>query len=250
MSDEEKNALPAFYTKPVVLNAQEHSGQSFVAAANYSFAHSVNCVPIVLGEIPNVLPHYPIVFADGPEPMLVALLGLRNAENLFVDAAGRWQAGAYIPAYVRRYPFILIRLPNGDVALGAEPDPTFLTVGGQPLFADGRPTETANGIYRFCHDFQTAMEETQNFCREVAAAGLLKAKVCTIKRDDGRSIRLTGFSAIEEADLDGLDNHTVNGWRKKHYLKYLYFQIASMARIGQFAGRLEVPPAAPAIDQK
>ena len=42
----------------------------------------------------------------------VAILGLRGAANQFVNSEGAWREGKYIPAYVRRYPFILMESPD------------------------------------------------------------------------------------------------------------------------------------------
>lgn len=239
MADEQPENLPTFYTNPIVLNMNDHADLTYAATGDFSFARKVNCVPVALGEIPRLLPHYPVVFTVGEVPMLVALLGIHNEENLFVDEAGHWAENVYIPAYVRRYPFLLVRLANGDVALGADLDPAFLNGTGAKLFEAGKPTQVSQDLFRFCAEYQKALEETQTFCKEVSAAGLLQPKTCTLQMKDGKGVRITGFSAVDEAKLDDLDNRTANGWRKQHFLKYLYFHLASLERIGDFGLRLE-----------
>lgn len=237
---ETQNNVPMLYKAPIILNMKEHANLCYTPTRNFSFAREVNCVPVALGEIPRVLPHYPVVFTDDKEPVLVALLGIRNNENLFVNDDGTWAEGVYIPAYVRRYPFLLVRMQNNDVALGGELDPQVLNdVSGDRLFRDGQPTPAAQEIYRFCMEYQNALEETRKLCSEVAAAGLLKTRTCTVNLTNGKKFRLVGFSSVDEAALDALDNHTANGWRKKHYLKYLYFHLASLERIGDFGVRAE-----------
>ena len=53
--------------------------------------------------------YYPIVFSDESVP-IAAVVGLRNDSNLFVDSQGQWLADESLPAYVRRYPFILMAI--------------------------------------------------------------------------------------------------------------------------------------------
>lgn len=228
--------MPMFYNSLAVLNANDHSNLKLVAQRKYSYAAKANSVPVLLGELPALLPHYPVVFTTGEEPMLVALLGLRQDENLYVDEKGDWLEGTYVPAYVRRYPFILARVDDGNnMVLSADVHPDVLGPEGIDLFQNGQPTDAARDAFRFCADFQKAWEETGVFCKEVRAAGLLKDQTCTLQPPTGAAIRLTGFCAVDEEALDGLDNHTANNWRKKHLLKYLYLHLASMNRIGNFA---------------
>lgn len=256
----EENMMPLFYQNPTVLNAKEHSDLSLSDTRSYAFARHCNSVPVVLSEIPFLLPYYPVIFTTGPNPVLVAVLGVRNNENLFVDDNGKWREDAYVPAYVRRYPFILTEIdeaPGSDkkvALLGAELETGFFANSGErKLFSAGKPTQLAADAYRFCVDFQHDWDATRTFCKEVADAGILEDKSCNLKTPSGKSFKLTGFSAVNEEKLDGLDNHTVNAWRKKHVLKHLYYHLASLERIGFFVPMLEKAmageaPAAPAYD--
>ena len=63
-------------------------------------------VPLTVGEFPIAGIYYPIIFAgDRYQPL--AVMGMRQGSNLFVGADGAFEVGAYIPAYIRRYPFVL-----------------------------------------------------------------------------------------------------------------------------------------------
>ena len=148
MSQSPRAALPPPYKSPVLLTARDHGALAYRKPDSYAFARSINSVPVVMNEIPKLLPHYPIAFTTGPNPVLIALLGARNDENLFVGPNGEWTPGAYIPAYLRRYPFILMEMPDKVLALSAEMDPEFLGAEGERLFADGAVITTrAKALY-------------------------------------------------------------------------------------------------------
>jgi len=93
------------YRSPVVLRFEQHRDLCVKPAGDYSFARDVNAVPISVGEFMPAIRNYPIVFAEGSLTP-VAILGLKQGENRFLTAGGAWRRDAYIPAYLRRYPFI------------------------------------------------------------------------------------------------------------------------------------------------
>lgn len=229
--------MSTLYNSTVVLTAEKHGDLKLAKERSFAFSKNLNCVPVTLEEITKLVPYYPVVFLDGKAPVLVAALGVRADENLFVDDKGNWAPGCYVPAFVRRYPFALAKIANDKYALAAQIDTTQFCAEGIPLFADKRPSQLSRDVFRFCSQFQKGMDEALAFGEEIRDAGLLQAKVCTLKLKAGGSLKLTGFTAIDENALDELDNRTVNGWRKKHCLKYLYHHIASLERMGDLAVR-------------
>jgi hypothetical protein len=244
MTSTESPALPPPYVKPVILNAREHAALAYTKPPTHNFARRMNSVPVVLGEIPQLLPHYPIAFTTGKEPVLIAILGARNEENLFVSADGKWLADTYIPAYVRRYPFILMKMPDEKLILAAEMDNEFLGREGEALFAAERPTRVAQGAFQFCLEYQKAFEATSLFCNAVHESGLLKNKRSSLTTPSGAKINLTGFAAVDASALDELDNRTANNFRKQHWLGALYCHVASLERLQSFPRRLDQRKAA------
>ena len=104
-----------FYERVVPLNEQVHAGLKVRPAASFAYAAAVNSVPLLASEFFECAREYPIVFARGQSgPLPAVLLGLRESENLFVDGAGKWNA-RYVPAFVRRYPFVPANGPGGDL---------------------------------------------------------------------------------------------------------------------------------------
>lgn len=235
----QNDPVPVLYKAPVTLNAELHGDLKVSRRRSYGYAKNVNSVPVVLSEFLQLLAHYPVVFGPGDPPMLIALLGIRQDENLFVDDGGNWTPNTYIPAYVRRYPFILADMGNSRYGLAAELDPAFFGEEDSPLFEQGRPAKAAELALRFCLELQKEFEATQKFCKAIMDSGLLRPKVFNVADRSGRKMQLSGFAAIDPEMLDTLNNRTANAWRKQHWLGPVYWHIASMERLKSFPGGLE-----------
>ncbi|HEV7268078.1 MAG TPA: SapC family protein [Falsiroseomonas sp.] len=95
-----------FYRSVVPVNFQRHKDWSVKTGESYAFAAEVNSVPVTAVEFAPAAAEYPVVFAGNEDAVFPAvILGARTNENLYVDAEGKW-LGRYIPAFVRRYPFV------------------------------------------------------------------------------------------------------------------------------------------------
>ena len=92
------------YKNPIFLNSVTHKSVKIAPVTRYTIAKGLNSVVIVGQEFLESAKHYPIVFTKTPndEIIPVVVLGLRNNENLFVDAEGRWREERYVPAFFRR----------------------------------------------------------------------------------------------------------------------------------------------------
>jgi hypothetical protein len=232
-----------FYERAVPLNREQHRDLRVIQRpAPFGFASRTNSLLLAAVELPLAAREYPIVFVgqdDGPYT-LGALVGLRDAENLFVNTDGAWAPSAYVPAFVRRYPFVL--------AEGAENDPLTVFVDeaydgvsmteGQPIFdADGKETEYLSGVINFLRDFHGEMKRTAAFASRVAELGLLEQKTVSIERD-GASQVLQGLWVVNEDKLRSLPDEAVLELFRSGYLGWIYLHLASMANVTRLAERL------------
>ncbi len=155
-----------FYQKPVPLNKNDHKEKKIKSGnRNFAFAADTNSVILAGVEFSEAGKEYPIVFAQAGENVIpVALLGLRNAENLYVDEAGNWDA-RYIPAFVRRYPFVLAEI--GDAGQRAvcidEGFEGFSDDEGEALFADDEPSPLLKQAMDFLEEYQKQYVRTEAF---------------------------------------------------------------------------------------
>jgi len=104
------------FKNPVVLDRKAHRGLHLSPNQPYHHAAHLMATPVVAGEAALVAREYVLVFGKQPGTLPLALLGLEKGKNAYVRPSGQWQA-RYIPAHIRRYPFVLAdrtAAPNGE----------------------------------------------------------------------------------------------------------------------------------------
>ena len=227
-------ALPQFYSAPEPLHEARFAGKGLRKAADFRFAAKAHAVVLHAQEFRFAAAHYPIVFSDDATAMPLAVLGFREGENLFVGADGLWAAGAYVPAYVRRYPFV--------IGQGAKPTETILYVDAasdmlvdladdaeaDPLFVEGGPGERVKQAMEFCGAFQQQVPQTQGFVEAVAKHELLDTKEIRLELADGKHQLLTGLRIVDEAKFNALPDDVFLEWRKNGWVAAVYWHWASM----------------------
>jgi hypothetical protein len=222
--------LPLFYKAPRPLSVDVHGAQSFRAPQTHAFAAATNSVPLLAAEFASACKNYPIVFTEGPSPQPVALLGLRAGENLFVDENGTWKEGAYIPAYIRRYPFIFMENADKSQFTLCIDEASDCLVDGQdnPFFVDGKPTEMATKALDFVREFQGQHAFTGEFMAAISAAGLLQEKRADITLSDGQLLSLSGFMVIDEELFNKVPADEFLKWRERGWLGLIYAHLLSV----------------------
>ena len=159
------------------------------------------------------------------------VLGLRDQENLFVDANGGWIDGMYVPAYVRRYPFLLSTAPDTDQLLLCVDDPenTLVQDGEQRFFDDGgEPTPLARSVMDFCQACKAAGDQTTAFIQALKQAGVLRRHQVEIALPAGdRRFQFSGYQVIDQEKLAALDDATFLEWRRNGWLTFVYAHLLS-----------------------
>ncbi len=227
--------LPLFYRRPVPLSAERHGGKSMVGEADYRFAAEATAVPVNTVEFTMLTKHYPIVFAPESPPTPLAVLGLKQGRNLFVDKDGAWRPRSYVPAYVRRYPFIFMTGPDQLQYVLCLDEGSDLVVddGGRPFFdGDGKPTDLTQNALKFCSAFQGLFEATREFGAALAEHDLLVENRADITLKGGDRMQLGGFKVIDEGRFNALPGEVFLEWREKGYLPLVYAVFASASNWG------------------
>lgn len=235
MSDANKNAstLPLFYTNPEPLDAKRHANLALRKNFGLGFTKQVNAVPITMIELPQICHAYPIAFSPDANATPVAILGLRDSENLFVNAKGEWNSDIYIPSYIRRYPFIFSEQAGGDqLTLCVDLTDKVTEENGEQKFfeADGQPTALAKNALEFCKSYHSAAQQTIAFGKDLHEAGLLVERSAEIIVPGGQKINFSGFRIIDEEKLSNLDEKTFLDFRKKGWLPFIYAHLFSGAQ--------------------
>jgi hypothetical protein len=222
--------LPLFYRRIEALNADRHADLGMVTPGSYAFAATSNAVPLSALEFPLAGKHYPIVFTATDPPTPVAVLGLQPGRNLFLDDGGAWISNTYVPAYVRRYPFILTTSQDGQKhALCVDMASALVARGAtRPFFAAGEPTEMTQNALKFCQSHHQQQEATRAFAVAIGEQDLLGDPNIEIKLPDERRVSLRGFRAIDEKKFNALPDELFLDWRRRGILALVYCHLISL----------------------
>src|ERR1700735_796491 len=171
-----ENNLPMFYGAPRPLDRAKDANLKISRPSHFNFAAKTNAVPLRMDQFPMAAAYYPIVFAAGPMPIPAAVVGLRNDNNLFLDKQGHWVNGAYLPAYVRRYPFILMDDPDRkQFVLCIDETTDMLSESGEyKLFEGEEPSEFTKSAMEFCAALRQQGDATDAFVKALKEFDLLK----------------------------------------------------------------------------
>jgi len=222
--------LPLFYKNPVLLDGQKHQDMSLVKDFGLNFTEKTNAVPVNLVEFPQVAHFYPIAFSNDGQATPVAILGVRNDENLFVDAKGEWAKDVYIPSYIRRYPFILTEVNNGEsLSLCIDETDGVISNDNTNLLFEkgGKPTELSNNAMEFCKSYHAASQQTLEFSKALAESGLLVERTAELVVKGDQKVNFSGFAIIDEQKFNEMDDATFNEWRKKGWIGAIYAHLFS-----------------------
>lgn len=235
MSNENQNQslLPLFYTNPEPLEAKRHANLALRKNFGLGFTKNVNAVPVTMIEFPQVCHAYPIAFSPDENATPVAILGLRDNENLFVTTKGEWSNDLYIPSYIRRYPFIFSEQPDGEqLTLCIDMNEKVTEENGEQKFfaPDSQPTALAKNALEFCKSYHSAAQQTIAFGKDIHQSGLLVERSAEIVTPGGQKINFSGFRIIDEEKLSHLDEKTFLDFRKKGWLPFIYAHLFSGAQ--------------------
>ena len=229
-----------FYTDPQVVSAERHAGKSISNDASFSFARGVNFVPLNGIEFSHAVGQYPIVFVGMDPVMALAVVGLEDSRNLFVSDTGEWEAGFYVPAYVRRFPFIFFAGPEQQFTLCVDEGSDLLVDGDErPLFEDGKATEIIDGAVKFCTNYQQHSEATKAFAAALEDQGLLVPNQAQITLNSGRKMTFSDFKVVDEAKFNELPDDVFLDWRKRGWLGLIYCHLSSFSSWVSLGQRME-----------
>ncbi len=233
-----------FYQRVVALNEGQHKDLRLKplsqCSAAYGFARTANSVPIVPVELAEVAREYPIGFVVAPDGgyLPVALLGLRDQENLFVTPDGMWSAH-YIPAFVRRYPFVPATGPKGDLLVGIDAEAECLRgTEGEALFVDGKPGKALEQAMGYLREFHAAGVAGAAASKRLAARGLLREVGTLAQLPNGERFQLSGLHVIDEEKLRALDQSAVFEMFKSGDLQLVYAHLMSLGNLQRLVDRL------------
>ena len=229
--------LPLFYNDLMPLSSELHGDWKMRQTDRAPWLGSQHAVPLTVEEFPLAQRHYPIVFSDGDDGVPLALMGLNEGVNVYVTPEGDLlDPHVYLPAYVRRYPFMLARLSPDAQELSLCFDPTCEAIGqydeGTALFENAEPTEPVKAILQFNEGFESAGAKTQQFMAELKELDLLQDGEVAIQPNDAEQPYVyRGFRMIDEQKLADLRGDQLRKMSQSGMLPLIYAHLFSLSLV-------------------
>lgn len=234
-----------FYKNPQPLSAEDHGGLGVKQIPQpFGFLREAHAVPVTVTEFGVSAASYPIIFV-GEERTPVAVMGVRQGENLYVDANGLVLEDHYIPAFVRRYPFVFATDEGSDRLLLCV-DRSAPMVSNQPevpFFQNGQPTQFTNDAIEFCKEFERQRRATVDFVKILRDMDLFEQKTVTFQPRDpqgnntGPAQKVADYWAISEERLNALAPEKFLELRNNGALGACYAHLVSLLNWSKVVNR-------------
>ena len=229
-----------YYEKPVLLDRDKHRLARVARPQRpYGFAAQTQFIPAVVDEFVPACRELAILFMAGSgRPNAVFVVGFNAGQNLLVTPEGEWD-GTYVPAFVRRYPFI-----RGDVE-GAEPiiciDASYDGLNeqqGEPFFEGETQTPYLEAQVNFVNAYFEASRRAEEFSDSLQKLELFKSISIDVK-SPGSSLALHGMLALDEEKLNALPAKEFEKLRKAGWLPAIYAHLISLGSVGRLSAKLD-----------
>ncbi len=235
------NKQVQFYTKATPISEKRHKDWSIEKKPDYAYANHSNAVPLTAAEFPVAALEYTIVFlGNGDTVSPVALLGLNAEENLYLEDGQKWKA-RYIPAFVRRYPFVFSKSADGNtftLCIDEAFEGCNQEGRGEQLFdVTGAGTDYLNAMMKFVTSYQQQITQTSTFCEKLQQLQLLEEMTARFQLPSGEKAEIKGFMTVDHDKLIQLPGDKLAELARGGELDLIYAHLLS---IRNFAELLEL----------
>lgn len=256
MASAPQASLPIFYNDLTPLSSAEHVGWKGRPMENLAMIRNAHAIPLTTDEFIVAQRTQPIVFTLGDDPLPIALYGLNEGVNVFMTEDDMPGPDCYLPAYIRRYPFMLVRLRQDSDDLSLCFDRTAGLLGdfedGTPLFANGEISPETKSTMDFCEQFEMGAQRTTAFMAELKGYGLLMDGEISIQQPGfEQPFVYRGFQMVSEEKLRELRGDQLRKMMQNGMLPIIHAHLFSLSLLPllfqrQFAAGL-VPQMQPSI---
>jgi hypothetical protein len=228
-----------FYTKPEPLSVDLHKDLGVKSLTGpFKFAKEGHAVPLTVTEFGPYALCGPIIFV-GEDKIPLAVMGLNQGQNMYLRDDGMFEAGTYVPAYIRRFPFVFATDNNaGQMVLCIDRAAEFIVPKDQAdqLFfdAEGKPTEYTQNCINFCNDYEVERQRTQSFVQLLKDHDLFETKTATFTPTNpdntpGEPQVIAEYFGVSETKLNALPQDKYLALRDNGALAQIYAHLISLA---------------------
>jgi len=226
-----------FYDNPEPLSREMHGNLGIGRVDKpFGFAKQGHVVPLTVAEFGLASLSYPVIFA-GDKKQPLAVMGLTAGQNLFVTDDGNFEPGAYVPAYIRRYPFVLANDEQAErmIVCIERSAQIFREDGAEMMLFDekGEPSEYTQNAIKFCEDFETERRRTEQFVALIDELDLWETKraLYTPNNPDGTQGQpqvIADYFGVSEEKLRAVPADKLVELRDSGALEKIYNHLASL----------------------
>jgi len=192
------------------LNRQKHKDYGVSTSSTpFNFLKDWHFVPAIMGEFTLASGSYPVIFL-GDNKMPVVVMGLRQGTNLFVGEDGQFDQDHYVPAYVRRYPFVSASNPDDNpstVCIDIDADFVVTENPERPFFnEDGEPSDYTKQAVDFVSAFEADAKATEAFVERLKALDLFDKKDVKLAnpQDPENPVKVAEYFGVSEEKFSKL----------------------------------------------
>lgn len=219
------------YEQPELLSIEDHGALGFTPQDNpFEYVKTIRAVPLTMVEIGSAQRHYPVIFSRMEDPVPLAILGLSEDVNLFVDDNGEWESMCYLPSYLRCYPFTFTKAQDGSLAVVVDRAAASVTENPQyPFFVDGEISEHTKSLMEFCAQYERERKRTKDFCDKLLELELLAPQRTTYTPDGSTEPQtLADYVGIDIKKLNSLESDVIWDLHSNGHLAPSYLQLYSV----------------------
>ncbi len=230
------------YKEPELLTPENHGSMGFTPAKRpFDFVRNERVVPLTMTEFSSALRHYPIIFSNIESPLPLAVMGLIEEVNLFVDADGNWDPMAYVPMYLKCYPFTFAHEGGGRVAVVVDRAADSVSENPEfPFFVGEQVSEHTNALMRLCTQYDAERRRTSDYCAKLKELDLL-TPLRAAYTPEGKTEQepLAEYIGIDVEKFDKLSMDQVWELHEAGFLAATYLQIYSLENWRHLMARRE-----------
>ena len=224
-----------FYENPQPLNKDTHEKFGVKTVEKpFDFMATHHFMPITAPEFGSAAASFPVIFA-GEERTPLAVMGIRTGENLFVTE-GLYEQDFYMPAFARRYPFVLAGDQANDRFVVCVDEAAECVTDKDPsqMFFDGGDTsQFTKEAFTFLQSFERDRQATATMVERFKELDLFENKDMHFQGQnaDGSPAerqKIADYFAITEERLRKLPAETLKEFSENGYLAVAHAHMISL----------------------
>jgi len=226
------------FKEPVGLQQEADRDITVEHPAEYKFAKNIMAVPIAWGEIGEAAKDYPLFFGQGANGTFVplAIMGVKEGQNLFVNRLGKWEKQRYVPTLFRMYPFVGNQTGKEVNIAYDKSYPGINSGNGERFFEkSGEPTEYGKRIMQLVAQYYGELEYATQQLSKLAEAGILEKRNIDLQVE-GEVYRLTDVWQVNPSKLKALSDSQLLTFAKEGLYYLIQSHLNSLTNILKLTG--------------